>query len=124
MATARTWKARIRKATREAGTYRPYFETIIGELAEILERKDLAKQTYIESGAQPLVEHTNIGGASYLEKNPCLKVIEETEKTALPYWRDLGLTPAGLKRINEEAMKQTGPAKKASFSSILDSLTG
>ena len=25
-------------------------------------------------------------------------------RDALAYWRDLGLTPAGLKKINEEAM--------------------
>lgn len=124
VATAKTWKSRIRKVTRDAGTYRPYFEPIIGELADILERKDTAKAAYLESGGQPIIEHTNIGGASYLEKNPCLKIIEESEKLALPYWRDLGLTPAGLKKIREEAMKSDGTAETVSFASLLESLTG
>lgn len=124
MANAKTWRMRIRAATKEAGTYRPYFEQVIAILADILERKDDAVDQYEKTGRKPVVAHTNKAGATNLEKNPCLRVIEECEAQALSYWRDLGLTPAGLKRINEEAMKQTGPAKKMSFSSLLDELTG
>ena len=30
----------------------------------------------------------------------------DLDTQALAYWRDLGLTPAGLKKINEAAMKE------------------
>ena len=39
-------------------------------------------------------------------KNPALAVWDELNKSALAYWRDLGLTPAGLKHITN-----TAPAK-------------
>ena len=37
-------------------------------------------------------------------KNPALKVVDDLNKTALAYWRDLGLTPAGLKRLGESTL--------------------
>lgn len=123
MANAKTWRMRIRAATKEAGTYRPYFEQVIAILADILERKDDAIDQYERTGRKPVVAHTNKAGATNLEKNPCLRVIEECEIQALAYWRDLGLTPAGLKRINEESMRQNQPAKKTSFADLLNELT-
>lgn len=124
MAQARVWKQRIKKATLEAGTYRPYFDQVIATLADILQRKDEAVDLFKKSGGKVVVAHTNKAGATNLEKNPCLKVIEDCEATALTYWRDLGLTPAGLKRINEESMKNGGIAEKVSFGSLLNELTG
>ena len=125
MAAARVWRMRIKKAAQEAGTYRPYFDQVIATLADILERKDGAVELFQKSGGKVVVAHTNKAGATNLEKNPCLKVIEDCEAQALAYWRDLGLTPAGLKRINEESLKNGGGvAEKVSFSSLLESLTG
>ena len=34
-----------------------------------------------------------------------LVLIMELNRDTLSYWRDLGLTPAGLKKINESALK-------------------
>ena len=109
MATAKTWRARIRKATEEAGTYRPCFDMMINGLADILARKDATMDLFVKSGGQTVVEHTNKAGATNLERNPCLRIIEECEKTALAYWRDLGLTPAGLKKIIEDSMGDAAP---------------
>lgn len=39
-------------------------------------------------------------------KNPLLVLWDDLNKSALAYWRELGLTPAGLKRIDESAMKK------------------
>lgn len=123
MASAKTWRARIKRAAQDAGTYRPYFDGMIASLADILARKDDATALYEQSGRQPVIEHTNKFGATNYEKNPQLKVIEECERTALTYWRDLGLTPAGLKKIRDEAMKN-GPADQTSFADLLSQLTG
>lgn len=101
-----TWTARITAASQQAGTYRPWFDDIIATLADILARRDDAMQIFEASGAEVLVEHTNKAGATNLEQNPCLRLINDLNRDALAYWRDLGLTPAGLKRIDEAAMKQ------------------
>lgn len=100
-----TWKAKIKAATEEAGTYRPYFDHIIDTLAGIMELRDDAQKRFEASGGATVVLQINVKGNEYLAKNPALVVIDDMNKTALQYWRDLGLTPAGLKRIDEQAMK-------------------
>lgn len=104
--TKRAWKMKIKKACDEAGTYRPYFDMTIDTLADILAKRDDAQERYNSSGASPIVEHTNKSGATNLEQNPALQLINNYNRDALTYWRDLGLTPAGLKKINDKAMQK------------------
>lgn len=103
--TEKQWKSRITKACKAAGTYQKYFDTIISTLAAIMERRDAVTAEYRESGSQPLIEFTNKNGATNLIKNPMLTLINDLDRDALAYWRDLGLTPAGLKKINEQAVR-------------------
>ena len=74
-------------------------------LAGIMAARDAAEEKYEASGAQPVVKHTNQGGNTNIVKNPVLVLVMELQAQALAYWRDLGLTPAGLKRIDEKAVK-------------------
>jgi hypothetical protein len=113
------WSKRIRQATVDAGTYRTYFEDAIESLAIIMERRDEVEKVYIEQGSQPIIIHTNKGGADNMVKNPALVLWDDLNKTALSYWRDLGLTPAGLKKLKEDALKDTG---KVSFGDIIEGL--
>lgn len=103
--TKKRWKAKIKKAATAAGTYKPVFDSVIDTLAGILERRDAAQQMFEESGGAVLVKHTNKGGATNIVQNPALRMVNDLERDALTYWRDLGLTPAGLKKINDEAFK-------------------
>lgn len=111
------WKKRIKKACIEAGTYRDYFDSVIVSLAEILEARDQVRKYYQDSGAQPIVMRTNKGGHKNMEKNPILVIYDDMNKTAMAYWRELGLTPKGLKAIDEKAMKAN--QKKASLGDAL-----
>lgn len=111
------WKKRIRKASQEAGTYRPYFESIIVSLAEILEARDQVRKYYVDSGALPVVQRTNKGGHTNVEKNPILVIYDDMNKTAMIYWKELGLTPKGLKAIDEKSMRTQ--QKKASLGDAL-----
>ena len=113
-----SWKKKIMEACKDAGTYRPYFESVIDTLAGIMEARDDAQEKFSASGGQTVVAHTNKGGATNIVKNPALVIVDDFNKTALAYWRDLGLTPAGLKRINEGALK----GKKTSFGDVLKDL--
>lgn len=117
---AATWKKRIKAACEEAGTYRPFFDEIIATLAGILERRDEALRQYELSGGHVIVVHTNKSGAANLEQNPALRAINDMNRDALAYWRDLGLTPAGLKRISEDAM--AGAAQKNTLGAVLKDL--
>lgn len=119
--TREEWTGRIRLACEQAGTYRPYFDDVIITLADILERRDIARELFDASGGNVLVNHTNKAGATNIEQNPVLRMVNDLNRDALAYWRDLGLTPAGLKKIDEAAMKQR---KKSPLGEALKSLGG
>lgn len=112
------WAQRIRAACLEAGTYRPFFDHVIDTLAQLMETRDAAQEKYILSGGDPVVLHTNKAGATNVVKNPALMVIMDCQAQALAYWRDLGLTPAGLKKIDEKAIK--APKKNALAEALKD----
>lgn len=116
---ATAWRKRIVQACESAGTYKECFDSVIDTLALILERRDEADTEYKKSGGKPLVSYTNKGGATNDTKNPALVLWDELNKSALAYWRDLGLTPAGLKRINETAV---APRKKSVLAEALKDL--
>lgn len=113
------WEKKIKKMTVDAGTYRPCFDEIIRTLAGILENRDIAEEEYKRLGSKPVIKYTNKGGSTNPTKNPLLVVLDDLNKTALSYWRDLGLTPAGLKKLKEDALKDTG---KVSFGDIIEGL--
>lgn len=100
------WKKRIKNACELAGTYRPFFDETIETLATILEKRDEAQKAYKDSGSLPIVTHTNKAGATNYIKNPALVLWDDLNKSALAYWRDFGLTPAGLKKIDETMPKK------------------
>jgi hypothetical protein len=114
------WNKKIKSACKDAGTYAPYFDSVIDTLAGIMEARDDAAEKYAASGGQTVVMHVNKGGNANIVKNPALVVVDDLNKTALSYWRDLGLTPAGLKRINETALK--GGSNKNTLGSVLKDL--
>ena len=100
----KVWKNRIKSACEEAGTYKPCFDDVIDTLAGILEKRDDAEKIL---GKEPvIIEHTNKGGAVNLEQHPAVRLINDLNRDALTYWRDLGLTPKGLKAIKDDAMKE------------------
>ena len=102
----KNWKKKIEDATKEIGTYKPSFDAVIDTLADILENRDSALKEFKDEGSHTIVEHYNKAGNLYKEQNPILRLVNDLNRDALAYWRDLGLTPAGLKKINESALKK------------------
>lgn len=104
------WIRRINSACKQAGTYQPQFKYVIETLAQIMEDRDRVHEQYVQSGAQPTIIHTNKAKEANVVKNPALVMEMELNTQALAYWRDLGLTPAGLKKLNADVVKekQTG----------------
>lgn len=116
---SKDWQTKIKASCEAAGTYRPFFDEVISTLAGILERRDEALRQFEVSGGHVIVAHTNKAGATNLEQNPALRAINDMNRDALAYWRDLGLTPAGLKKIDEKALKAQ---KKKTLGDVLNEL--
>ena len=102
--TKTQWRNKIKKACRDAGTYQKHFDSVIEILAGIMELRDKSLEKFEESGGNPVVKHTNKGGQANIVKNPALVVALDCNAQALAYWRDLGLTPMGLKRLGEKGL--------------------
>ena len=114
------WRNVIKKASKSAGTYQPFFDSVIDTLSGILERRDMALAEFERTGGEILVEHHTKTGAVNLEQNPAIRLVNDLNRDALAYWRDLGLTPAGLKKINENALT----VKRSTLGEVLASLEG
>lgn len=113
------WKKKIIEQCQAVGTYKDPFLPVIETLAATLEQRDKTKKEFEDAGAQSIIMYTNKAGATNCSKNPLLVLWDELNKSALAYWRDLGLTPAGLKKIDEKAMK---PKKRSALAEALNSL--
>lgn len=105
--TKTKWKNKIIEQCKSVGTYKESFLPVIETLAATLEQRDKTHIEFIKSGGESVVGYTNKGGSTNMTKNPLLVLWDELNKSALAYWRDLGLTPSGLKKINESALQKT-----------------
>lgn len=108
---AASYEKKITEACKQVGTYQGSFRPVISALATILEERDRAYEHFLGAGAEPVVETVDGRGSTKLSKNPRLAIWLDLGAQALSYWRDLGLTPSGLKKINEKAIKETQPKK-------------
>lgn len=103
-----SWKKKITAACQEVGTYRPAFDAVIDTLSEILERRDGANEIFEKTGGNVIVTHTNKGGAKNIAQHPALRLAADLNRDALAYWRDLGLTPSGLRKLSSEVVQDKG----------------
>lgn len=118
---AKQWKTKIKKEMTLAGTYQKLFDSVISSLAEILEERDRIREQYLKDGAQALIEYTSDRGSENMRPNPLLKQWTDLNAQALTYWRDLGLTPAGLRKINEDAMTERKLSPLEAVLNVLES---
>lgn len=100
------------------GTNKDQYALAVTTLSEILERRDEVEQFYRQN-SDPIVEHTNKAGATNFEQNPALRMLNDCNKTALLYMRELGLTPQSLRKINpEEAAEKK--SRKTTLSKMIN----
>lgn len=118
--TAEHWKRKIKKAARDAGTYQKIFDAVIDTLSDVLEQRDRAFEQFFASGGNMVISYTNKGGATNPTKNPFMHAWNDLNTTALSYWRELGLTPASLRKMTGSS----APAveKKSGLAEALKSL--
>lgn len=100
--TKSKWQFNIYQDIKNNGNYKPSFDRVIDTLAQVLEHRDKVMQQFKDSGEEYVVKG---------RKNPHIVLWDDLNKTALAYFRELGLTVASLNRIDEGAVKQPKQSK-------------
>lgn len=100
--TKSRWKSLIWAQLKALGTTDEAYASVVETLAELLEKRDQVGRTYKDYGSCPVIEYTNKAGATNLTKNPLLVMWDELNKSALAYWRELGLTPGSYRKMSGE----------------------
>lgn len=100
------WKNLINKQLTSLGLRNDAYGSTVDSLAAILEQRDKTYKEFQESGGKSAIEYTNKGGSTNMTKNPLLVLWDELNKTALAYWRELGLTPSSYKKLTGTGAKK------------------
>lgn len=100
------WKNLINKQLTSLGLRNDAYGSTVDSLAAILEQRDKTYKEFQESGGKSVIEYTNKGGSTNMTKNPLLVLWDDLNKTALAYWRELGLTPSSYKKLTGTGAKQ------------------
>ena len=114
-----SWKKIIKANCESVGTYQPHFDSIIDTLSQILESRDKVHKQWIEEGGSATVIHVNKAGDANSAKNPLLCLEMDLNSQALAYWRDLGLSPAGLRKLKADVIIKD---EKNGFEKLLASI--
>lgn len=117
--TANSWITEIKKQMSLKGVDYSGFGNVIQTLANLLEQRDKLYKQYQNEGSEVMVLYTSDRGKENMIINPLLKEWQNMNRDALVYWRELGLTPAGLKKLNEDSMK---PAEQSPLDKVLANL--
>lgn len=107
MKTKAQYKKNIISRMQAVGTYREEFSPIIERTAELYVQLERFLDDFKnKSNGSAVIKHTNKSGATNLVKNPLLAACESVYGQLILHERELGLTPTGLKKLNEAALAQ------------------
>lgn len=101
---------------KDVGTYNTSFVYTINVLAKVLADYEATTERFERTGGHMVIKHTNKSGATNIVKNPLYQAIEKLRDDIITYSRELGLTPAGLKRINKDGAQ---PDKQSPLERVL-----
>ncbi len=113
------WKNRIIKQLTAMGTDIDTYEAVIEALAAILAQRDCTREEFELDGARSVIAHTNQGGSTNTVKNPLLVLWDDLNKSALAYWRELGMTPSSYRKMTGDVMQKE---KRPSLAAVLASI--
>lgn len=99
--------AKIEERLREIGTFRPEFTETIKRTASLYILHEKIKKQFKKEGEKAVVEYTTKTGATNMVKNPYLSALNDVSGQLLAHEKELGLTPAALKKINESSLNRT-----------------
>ena len=102
--TERQYAMDIKRKARALGVWRDEFERTQKRLARLYARIDKLESEFEAEGAELVIEYTNKICVTNRVKNPYVAEIDFLYEQAIIYERELGLTAAALKKINESAL--------------------
>lgn len=120
MASVASYKKKIEQIMRNKGTYSEDYQIAIDALAAILHDIDTATAQYKRTKSSPVIMYTNKAGARNPVKNPILATIQGLRQDAIVYMRELGITPAGAKRIGDNVVNKRVSGVTVSFETLMD----
>lgn len=118
--TERQYLYDIKRKCRALETWRDEFERTVKRLARIYTRIDAVEKLFAESGGAFVVKHTNNKGGVNAARNPYIAELDILYDQALTYERELGLTAAALRKINETALKSREESPMAGMLKLLN----
>lgn len=121
--TAKQWKKTIEKQMNVldiAQSSPKTFAAQVDALAGILEQRDKTFEEFQQSGGKSVIEYTNKGGSTNMTKNPLVVLWDDLNKSALAYWRELGLTPSSYRKMTGDVPKKGKPAGLAAALASLE----
>ena len=95
----------VRKAMQSLGVYKEEFDPMIEIFCELRAQYDLLTKKFRDGGYR-YAEYT----ASGTKKAPIVATLEGLRKDILSYGAQLGITPHGLAKLNEQALAAKKPA--------------
>ena len=95
------YKRLIKERMTALKIYKPQYAALIDRTARLYVKLDELENEYDKAGRERFVEYTNKAGATNLIPSPYLKAIEDVYAELLAHERELGLTPAALRKIGE-----------------------
>ena len=114
------YKRQIVRKMKSIGTYNASFMYTINVLAKVLADYEATTERFERTGGHMVIKHTNKNGSTNIVKNPLYLALEKLRDDILAYSKELGLTPAGLSRVNDELNKKDNKSK---LSQVLSELT-
>lgn len=114
----KAYKRDINRMMKQVGTYNKSFEITINTFAKLLYDYQETLAMFEKTGGNVVISHTNKNGSTNIVKNPLYQSIEKMRADIITYARELGLTPAGLKKLNQELQEEKG----SPLDSILEKL--
>ena len=117
--TKASWVRKVNKAMRDAGVYQTFFKDTVDALAEILARRGATLEEFEAQGTGLTITYTNKNGDPISKVNPLITLWNTLNTQALSYWKELGLTPSGLKKLNDKSIKVE---RKSTLEAALEAL--
>lgn len=114
----KAYKRDINRMMKQVGIYNKSFEITINTFAKLLYDYQETLAMFEKTGGNVVISHTNKNGSTNIVKNPLYQSIEKMRADIITYARELGLTPAGLKKLNQELQEE----KESPLDSILEKL--
>ena len=111
---------KTREAMEELGTYRPQFDPAIRMYAEMRQQLGALNAEFYALGCPVTEMYTNKAGATNERKTALYCTIETLRRDVAAMEDRLGLSPSGMRRINEAEMKAR--KKESKLSAALEKL--